>query len=428
MSSLYLRLGASLVFAVLVGMLASAVVSWIFRAQVEEEVAALIQGGGLGHVAAELERAPPSTWAAVLADVQPHLAHRLSIEPVGTPSSRLSAALPIADSGRQLRATPERGPTVGPMLGPVLAFALTVLLVGVTAVAWPLAAELAQLKGAIRSLGQGPLQGRADADSKGTLREISTELNRSAAQLARLFAERESLMQAVCHELGVPLSRMRFTLEMLAPHVDAPAQPRLEALERDLEQLDEISSELVSWVEAGTPPRREAIELAPVFEVLVELTFYDAGEPAPAPQVEVPVGLEAYVEPRQFQRAIENLLRNATRYARSRVVLAARREGESVVVEVRDDGPGIPADQREVLFEPFRRIDPSRSRDDGGLGLGLAIVHRIVSAHNGHTRIEDAPEGGAAVITVWPNWVATKHFETNRDGTSPLPMSTSKHE
>lgn len=402
--SIYVRLGASLLVAVLVGLLASAGVGLIFRAQVEREGSALVQGGGLGYIVAELEQAPPSSWDAVLADAQPHVSHRLKIEPAGATHPGLSAALPIGDSGQQLRAIAKGGPTPGPIVGPMLAFALAVILVGVAIVAWPLASELTQLKRAIRRLGQGQLQGSPHLDAKGTLREVSTELNRSTAQLARLFAERESLIQAVCHELGVPLSRMRFTLEMLTPHVAASEQRRLDALERDLEQLDEMSSELVRWVEAGaTAPRREALELAPIFEVLVELTCDGQEEPEVTLHVDVAPGLKALAEPRQFQRAVENLLRNATRYARSRVVLAARRHNENVVVEVRDDGPGIPRCQRQMLFEPFTRMAPSRSRHDGGLGLGLAIVHRIVAAHGGEARIEDAPEGGAALITMWPD-------------------------
>ncbi|MEM9463012.1 MAG: ATP-binding protein [Myxococcota bacterium] len=398
---IYIRLAASLVSAAIVGILASLGVLLLFSTQMKHEYDDTLRGGGVGLVIAELERTPRDQWPEVLDDVRAHISHRLSIEPVGTETQEFTVTIPIGDSGQALIMESSVNHSLLPILGPMLAFAVTIVLVGAGFVAWPMVAEISRLRLAIRQLGEGRLDDRTDAHEAGALQGLTEELNRSAAQLARMFAERESLMQAVCHELGVPLSRMRFTLEMLSPHVTPQQHARIEALERDLDELDEMNAELVSWVEAGAKePTSTPLELEPVLEILVELTCYETDRIDPV--VDVPDGLEVFAEERQFQRAIENLLRNATRYAASTVVLAARREGSQVIVEVRDDGPGIPPDQREHLFEPFTRVDPSRSREDGGLGLGLAIVHRIVTAHGGDVRIDDAPEGGASLVTSWP--------------------------
>lgn len=401
MRSIYVRLAASLVSAALVGMIASLGVLLLFSTQMKSEYDAVLRGGGVGLVVAELERTPRDQWPEVLEHARAHMSHRLSIDPAEAETPEFAVAIPIGDSGQQLSMESSATHSLLPILGPMLAFAVTIVLVGAGFVAWPLAAELSRLRQAIRQLGEGRLDDRTDVSETGALQGLTEELNRSAAQLSRLFAERESLMQAVCHELGVPLSRMRFTLEMLSPHVPRPQHGRIEALERDLDELDEMNAELVSWVEAGAKePTPTPLDLGPVLEILVELTCYETDRIDPV--VDVADGLEVLAEERQFQRAIENLLRNATRYAASTVVLAARREGSRVIVEVRDDGPGIPPDQREHLFEPFTRVDPSRSREDGGLGLGLAIVHRIVAAHGGDVRIDDAPEGGASLVTSWP--------------------------
>lgn len=421
MRSLYVRLAASLVGAALVGILASLGVLLLFSTQMKHEYDALLAGGGVSLVVAELERTPQEQWSKVLDNARPHVSHRLSIEPLGFESPSFGTVLPIGDSDQQLRMESSVIPSPGPVLGPMFAFAVTIVLVGAGFVAWPFTAELSRLRQAIRQLGEGRLDDRADAHEAGALQGLTEELNRSAAQLSRLFAERESLMQAVCHELGVPLSRMRFTLEMLSLHISPPQRGRIEALERDLDELDEMNAELVSWVEAGAKePTPTLLELGPVLEILVELTCYETDriDPVIDPVVDVPDGLEVFAEERQFQRAIENLLRNATRYAASTVVLAARREGDRVLVEVRDDGPGIPPEQREHLFEPFSRIDPSRSREDGGLGLGLAIVDRIVTAHGGEVRIDDAPEGGASLVTSWP---ANAPADAPADGPADAP-------
>jgi two-component system sensor histidine kinase RstB len=117
----------------------------------------------------------------------------------------------------------------------------------------------------------------------------------------------------------------------------------------------------------------------------------------------VPANMTLCADERQFQRAIENLLRNALRYAHECVVVEVQADATGVVVEVRDDGPGIPPEQWTSVLEPFVRIDAPRSRAHRGLGLGLAIVRRIVQAHGGLVMVTDAREGGTCVRTIWPS-------------------------
>ena len=117
----------------------------------------------------------------------------------------------------------------------------------------------------------------------------------------------------------------------------------------------------------------------------------------------VPANMTLCADQRQFQRAIENLLRNALRCAHESVVVEVQADTAGVVVEVRDDGPGIPREQWTNVLEPFVRIDAPRSRAHRGLGLGLAIVRRIVEAHGGMVTVTDASEGGTCVRTIWPS-------------------------
>ena len=105
---------------------------------------------------------------------------------------------------------------------------------------------------------------------------------------------------------------------------------------------------------------------------------------------------------RAFDRAVGNVVSNALRYGRSEVRVELEVAGDRLRVAVCDDGPGIPPEDRARVLQPFARLDASRNRGSGGVGLGLAIVARIVATHGGTLRIEDAALGGARVVTEWP--------------------------
>ena len=114
-------------------------------------------------------------------------------------------------------------------------------------------------------------------------------------------------------------------------------------------------------------------------------------------RVDVPAGVRAHVDPDRVRQAIDNLLANAARFAPagSVIVIAAREDGPDLRVEVSDDGPGFPDAFLPDAFERFRRPDGGRSRDDGGAGLGLAIVQAICAAHGGQATARNKPGGGA---------------------------------
>ncbi|MNG04371.1 Sensor protein CpxA [compost metagenome] len=107
------------------------------------------------------------------------------------------------------------------------------------------------------------------------------------------------------------------------------------------------------------------------------------------------------IEPRFMARAVINLLRNAIRYADERVQVSLTRAGDHYEVRVNDDGPGVPLDGREKIFEPFARLDASRDRRTGGFGLGLALVRRVSQSHRGHVEVTDSPWGGASFRLTW---------------------------
>src|SRR5690606_24175034 len=104
--------------------------------------------------------------------------------------------------------------------------------------------------------------------------------------------------------------------------------------------------------------------------------------------------LRVAVRPNAFRRCVTNLVNNAMIYG-DRVAVRARRTGDAVEITVDDDGPGIPADQREEVFRPFYRLDSARSPDTGSSGLGLTIARDVIHGHGGELVLEDSPVGGA---------------------------------
>jgi signal transduction histidine kinase len=177
---------------------------------------------------------------------------------------------------------------------------------------------------------------------------------------------------------------------------------KLRALDDEVRELDELSSELVYWMEADARTlERRPVDIVAAVEELVELERAASSREVQV-TIHVTENLTSALDPRQFGRALENLVRNAIRYARSAVAIDAHPHDGGIIVRVDDDGPGIPEGDRTRVLEPFVRLDSARSRDGGGAGLGLAIARRIATRHGGTLSIETSPLGGAALVTWWP--------------------------
>jgi two-component system osmolarity sensor histidine kinase EnvZ len=111
--------------------------------------------------------------------------------------------------------------------------------------------------------------------------------------------------------------------------------------------------------------------------------------------------IEVPMRPLAFRRCLANLVDNACRHARS-ILVSARRLKDQVEIAVEDDGPGIPAAMREQVFQPFVRLDTSRSRETGGLGLGLTIARDVVLGHGGEMLLDDSSRGGLKAVVRLP--------------------------
>ncbi len=247
---------------------------------------------------------------------------------------------------------------------------------------------------------------RPEASAPTELRTVVETFNHMLDRLDLAFSHQRRFVSDASHELRTPLTAIRGQIEVLAREetpsaadvrrVEALAMTEIRRVERlvddllALARLDEGSQSIMRDVEAASLLR----DLAAASPERTETSELAEGT------VRVDADLIAQV--------IRNLLSNAHRHAGpdGRVVLSARADGDRLVVAVDDDGPGVPAERREQVFERFNRDQPARERSSGGSGLGLGIARSIVDLHGGRIWIEDSPLGGARAAFALPGFKA----------------------
>lgn len=255
------------------------------------------------------------------------------------------------------------------------------------------------------AFGAGDLAARARLAPSSTMYPLAEQMHGMAGRIDSLLTAQTNLLHSVSHELRTPIARLAFGLALLEDASDDPAlHKRVQAMAGDVEELNALVGELLAMTRLDGAPalQREQVDLATLLRDCV------AGlAPLPASRVRLDIDLApglgmVDVDARLLSRAVANLLGNARRYADTLVRLRAARGEHSVVIRVDDDGPGIPAAEREQVFAPFYRLDRSRDRATGGFGLGLAIARKAVQLHGGSLVVEDGALGGATMVITLP--------------------------
>jgi signal transduction histidine kinase len=234
---------------------------------------------------------------------------------------------------------------------------------------------------------------------------LAETMNATLDRLADAAERQRRLVADAAHELRSPLAGLRNTVEVAAAHGDA-ADPA--ALRTALDRLQRLTDDLLllARLERTAPSTGRPVDITAVAEELAGERSYrtppDERFTVVASEPALVIGREE-----ELARMLTNLLDNASRYARDRVIVSvAKPEPGLVRVEVRDDGPGIPAADRERIFERFARVDEARDRGHGGAGLGLAIARDIAVRHGGRLYVAGSASG-ACFVAVLPQTAHT---------------------
>jgi signal transduction histidine kinase len=254
--------------------------------------------------------------------------------------------------------------------------------------------RLDDLRLGVERWGEGDLSVRIKETGSDELAFLAQRFNHAAERVETLLQSHKSLLANASHELRSPLARIRMGLELMDPGAAFK-----EEIQRNIGELDQLIDEIL------LASRLDARETdIGTFEPL-DLTGLAAEECARASAELVPSddGRPLVVQgvAKLLRRVLRNLLENANRYSDGPVKVELRREGDAAVLRVRDRGPGVPAAERERIFEPFYRLAGASERF-GGVGLGLALVRSIARRHHGTVECEDQEGGGACFVLRMP--------------------------
>ena len=247
-----------------------------------------------------------------------------------------------------------------------------------------LTAPLRSFAEAAERLGREPSADLAPLDGPAEVGRAARAFNRMQQRLKRYVDDRTGMVGAISHDLRTPLARMRFKLERAPPALRA-------ALARDIVQMEEMITSVLSFMrDAAEGGQRDRVDLRSILECVVD----DAGagaELAPGASLAVEVDVLA------LQRVFENLVDNALKYG-SAARVSLRQDGHEAVVEVADDGPGLPADELEQVFKPFYRSAQAKASGQAGIGLGLSVSRAAVRAHGGDLVLRSSGAGLVAEV------------------------------
>ena len=247
---------------------------------------------------------------------------------------------------------------------------------------------------------------RLSEDTVKEFRQLSISVNLMLDRLSESFATQRQFSGNAAHELRTPLAIMQTKLELFAAEHKNLEGDTAELVRSQAEQLDRLSRLVHTLLEISnlsSAPRSDRIELAPlVEEIITDLTPLASQNDITMEQDcdnVVITGSDALI-----YRLVFNLIENAVKYNRrgGSVSVSVHKENSDVVVRVSDTGCGIPEEYRESISPPFFRVDKSRSRQMGGVGLGLALVHEIAVLHGGSVRAEPGNKVGTVFIVTLP--------------------------
>jgi signal transduction histidine kinase len=299
----------------------------------------------------------------------------------------------------------------GPNGVPFLGILIAILTSGLVCyfLARYLTSPVMKLRKATQKLAAGDLSARVGAQPSSGGDEVSQlvhDFDLMAEQIEKLVNAQSRLLKDISHELRSPLARLTVALELARQRTGPEAQAVLDRIDLESNRMNELIGSLttIARLESGVGSiRKQLVELEEVVQEVARDAAFEAQARNTQVECEILDELPTNGDPTLLRSAIENVVRNATRYTREGTAVKIRAErkkvgpNEEAVIRVSDGGPGVPEGELDKIFQPFYRIDDARGRSTGGVGLGLAITDQAIRLHGGSVRASNLPEGGLLV-------------------------------
>lgn len=269
-------------------------------------------------------------------------------------------------------------------------FAYGLLALLILAWSYPVWRDLNTLKGYTQAIANGKLEIKNELKPHSIVFPLGLAFENMTRRIRELLDFQKQMMQAVSHDIRTPLARLKFSLA-----IDSESQMSKDNMLTDISEIEQLVEEMLTYGRLETAQPDLTIEQVNMYELtynLIEkLNRNELGNKVKI-LLNCPESLNWECDGYLIERALQNLLTNAQRYANSTIQLNLQAHNGKLSISIIDDGCGIPEDQMERIFTPFARIDSSRNKKSGGFGLGLAIVNKIVQWHQGQITVMNNSE------------------------------------
>jgi signal transduction histidine kinase len=251
----------------------------------------------------------------------------------------------------------------------------------------------------VREVSRGNLKHRVPVNRSDELRDLAEAFNDMTDRIRNMLHTKEQLLLDVSHELRSPLTRVRVALEFL------PEGKARDSIADDVSEMEKMINEILET--ARRHHLHADLKLQPTNLVnLLDAILPDFQKQPPGVQIdEFPETLVINIDPKQIKTVFQNIIANGIKFSEpdsDPVHISVKPQPHQTIVRIADNGIGIPEEELSFIFEPFYRVDKSRSKDTGGYGLGLSLCKTIMEAHNGKIEIASQPGEGTTVSLFFP--------------------------
>jgi signal transduction histidine kinase len=276
----------------------------------------------------------------------------------------------------------------------VMLFLLTLILAAAFFVIRHILRPVKWLNTGVKEVSGGNLKHRVPLKRSDELRDLAAAFNNMTDRIRDMLQTKEQLLYDVSHELRTPITRMKVALEFLE---DSQAK---KSLQSDIEELEKMVSEILETARRQHKYENLKKQRIPLAAFIKQTIVAFENQPPGIESVDLPSEIEVEIDPEQIKTVFENVLNNAIKYSQpdsAPIQISAKTDESYVVVRIRDFGLGIPEEDLAHIFEPFYRVDKSRTKDTGGYGLGLSLCKTIMEAHGGKIEVHSRPQEGTTV-------------------------------